>query len=105
MQDELVDESDRLLGAVDEIKRLESEKRRLPMSTPEFHRAAVRIERIARQVFGIARAQREVGEDLRSQHDESIDDQASERREASLVDPGLAAARGDEVAPGRERRR
>lgn len=79
MQAALVEESDRLLDAVDEIKRLESEKRRLPMSTPEFHRAASRIERMAREIFGIARAQREVGEALQSPHDESIEDEASER--------------------------
>ena len=73
----------------------ESEKRRLPMSTPEFHEAASRIERIARQVFGIARAQREVGEALQSQHDESIDDEARERD---------AKDRASAVS-GRERRR
>jgi hypothetical protein len=95
VQNALVEESDRLMSAVDEIKRLESEKRRLPMSTPEFHEAASRIERIARQVFGIARAQREVGEALQSQHDESIDDEARERD---------AKDRASAVS-GRERRR
>ena len=91
VQDALVDESDRLMSAVDEIKRLESEKRRLPMSTPEFHRAATKIERMARQVFGIARAQREVGEALQTQHDESIEDEAANRE--------VAGARSKTSAP------
>ena len=111
LQDALVEESDRLMSAVDEIKRLESEKRRLAMSTPEFHQAASRIERMARQVFGIAKAQREVGEALQSQHDESIEDEARDRD----PDPDRNADRdrdGDRdgaertsAAPGSERRR
>ena len=75
---ELVDTSDDLLKKVDEIRRLESEKRRLPMSTPEFHDMARRIERKAREVFGIARSQREVGEALRDQTSDSIDDEAAQ---------------------------
>jgi membrane-associated HD superfamily phosphohydrolase len=72
---EIQDDSDKLLRAVDEIRQLESEKRHLMMSTPEFHQTANRIERKAREVFGVAKAQREVGEALRTQS-ESIDDQA-----------------------------
>ena len=72
---EIQDDSDKLLRAVDEIRQLESEKRHLIMSTPEFHQTANRIERKAREVFGVAKAQREVGEALRTQS-ESIDDQA-----------------------------
>jgi hypothetical protein len=48
------------------------------MSSPEFHRAAEEIERKARAVFGIARAQREVGEALSERQGESIDDVAAE---------------------------
>ena len=72
---EIQDDSDELLRAVDEIRRLESEKRHLRMSTPEFHRTAARIERKAREVFGVAKAQREVGDALRTQS-ESIEEQA-----------------------------
>lgn len=74
---ELVDTSDDLLEKIEEIRRLESVKRRLPTSTPEFHDMARRIERKAREVFGIARSQREVGEALRDQKSESIDDEAA----------------------------
>jgi hypothetical protein len=75
---EIQDNSDDLLAAVDEIRRLESEKRQVPMSTPEFHEKATRIERKSRQVFGIARAQREVGDALRGPQSDSINDQAAE---------------------------
>ena len=74
----LENDSDQLLAAVDEIRKLESEKRHVQMSSPEFHRAAELIERKARAIFGIARAQREVGEALSETQDESIDDQAAE---------------------------
>ena len=94
VQDALVDESDRLMRAVDEIKRLESEKRRLPISTPEFHRVAARIERMARQVFGIAKAQREVGEALQSRHDESIEDEARDRDGAGRESAATGGDRG-----------
>ena len=73
---EIQDDSDKLLRAVDEIRQLESEKRHLVMSTPEFHQTANRIERKAREVFGVAKAQREVGEALRTQRSETIDSQA-----------------------------
>ena len=75
---EVQDDSDQLLAAVDEIRRLETEKRQVHMSSPEFHRAADLIERKARAVFGLARAQREVGEALTETQDESINDQAAE---------------------------
>ncbi len=78
---ELVDTSDDLLEKVEEIRRLESLKRRLPMSAPEFHDVARRIERRAREVFGIARSQREVGEALRDRKSESINDEAANEGE------------------------
>ena len=77
---EVEDTSNNLLAAVDEIRRLETDKRQVRMSSPEFHAAANAIERKARAVFGLARAQREVGEELTTQQEESIDDQAAEEQ-------------------------
>jgi hypothetical protein len=74
----LENDSDQLLAAVDEIRTLESRKRQVQMSSPEFHRAAEDIERKARAVFGIARAQREVGDALSEPQGESIDDRAAD---------------------------
>lgn len=105
VQNALVEESDRLMSAVDEIKRLESEKRRLAMSTPEFHEAAARIERMARQIFGLAKAQREVGEALQSQHDESIDDEARDRDQDREPDRDQDRDEPTAAASGREPRR
>jgi hypothetical protein len=75
---EIQDTSDDLLAAVDEIRRLESEKRQVRMSTPEFHEKAKRIERKSREVFGLAKAEREVGDALRGQQSDSINEQAAE---------------------------
>jgi len=81
---EIQDDSDKLLRAVDEIRALESEKRHLVMSTPEFHQIAARIERKAREVFGLAKAQREVGEALRAPEGETtIDSQARKEGDES----------------------
>ena len=79
---EIEDTSNDLLAAVDEIRRLEVDKRHVRMSTPEFHAAANAIERKSRAVFGLARSQREVGEQLTKQQAESIDDQAAEEQAA-----------------------
>ena len=71
------DDSDELLRTIDEIRELESQKREVPMSTPEFHEKADLIERKARVVFGLAKAQREVGEALSGPQEDSIDDVAA----------------------------
>ncbi len=60
---QLPDLSDALLSAADEVKRLETEKRKVPISTPDFHRLADRIEDEARRVFRIAGEEEEVGDD------------------------------------------
>ena len=74
------DTSNDLLAVVDEIRQLETDKRHVRMSSPEFHVAANAIERKSRAVFGLARSQREVGEQLTKQQDESIDDQSAEEQ-------------------------
>ena len=76
---DLQDDSDNLLASLEEIRRLETHKRQLRMSSPEFQTAANEVERKARAVFSLARAQREVGEEL-SAHDDSIDDQPARER-------------------------
>ena len=82
------DDSDELLGAIDDIRRLEREKREVRMSSPEFHRRANEIERVARTVFGLAQSEREHGEDLSQTQEETIEDEADDednldRRDAS----------------------
>ena len=78
LRDQIERDSDHLLTAVDEIRRLELEKRKVPMSTPEFHVRADDIERRSRAVFGLAAAEREHGEALSETQDRSIDDEAAE---------------------------
>jgi hypothetical protein len=71
-------DSDELLGAIDDIRRLERQKREVRMSSPEFHRRANEIERVARTVFGLAQSEREHGEDLSDTQENSIEDEADD---------------------------
>jgi hypothetical protein len=66
-------DSDELLAAVDEIKRLEREKRTEEMSSPRFHEMADEIERRARAVFRYAADELEAGEDLSRRQGQSIE--------------------------------
>lgn len=59
---ELSDTSDDLLSALDDLRRLESEKRGLPISTPRFHELADRIAERSRSIFRIARREQGLGE-------------------------------------------
>jgi len=57
-----VDEvSRRLLTRVDEVKRLESEKREHARSSDEFHELAGEVEQKARDVFRIAETESDLG--------------------------------------------
>jgi hypothetical protein len=56
-------DSDRLLGALDELKRMERRKRDEEFSTPEFHELADDVEDQAREVFRIASVEAADGED------------------------------------------
>jgi hypothetical protein len=49
--DELDATSRRLLNEIDELKRLELEKRRTARSSPEFHDLASKVDNAARHVF------------------------------------------------------
>ena len=87
-RDHIRNDSDDLLGAIDDIRRLEREKREVRMSTPGFHRRAEEIERVARTVFGLAQSEREHGDDLSETQDETIEDEGEgdrddDRRDAS----------------------
>jgi len=69
-------DSDDLLAAVDDIRRLELEKRKVPMSSPDFHARAQEIEQRSRLVFGLARKQEDDGRRLSRQQAQSIDNVA-----------------------------
>jgi hypothetical protein len=69
----LTERSNKILGAIDELRRLEEQKRQEPISTPDFHELAKEIEEKSRQVFRIAADQRKLGEAIPT-GDDSIDD-------------------------------
>ena len=54
--------SRRLLNEIDELKKLELEKRHTARSSPEFHELASKVETAARHVFDSAGKQADEGE-------------------------------------------
>jgi hypothetical protein len=50
-EDELAEDSERLLGEVEDLQRLESEKRREPISSPRFHELADAVAAKAREIM------------------------------------------------------
>jgi hypothetical protein len=76
---ELADESARILGAIEELREMETEKRSRPISTPGFHRLAEDITAKSREVFHIASVEERKGDES-PRGDETIDDVAQDRR-------------------------
>jgi len=70
---ELTDRSAQILGAIDDLHQMETEKRSQPISTPRFHRMAEDITRKSREVFRIAIDQEEIG-DQAQRGEQSIED-------------------------------
>ncbi|MFL5779004.1 MAG: hypothetical protein ACJ761_08695 [Chloroflexota bacterium] len=70
---QLRDRSDELIDAVDDLRRLEQEKRTEPISSDEFHDLADAVTRKSRSIFSIALDQEATGEDAESQ-DTTIDE-------------------------------
>ena len=61
--DELDATSRRLLNQIEELKRLELEKRRSARDSDEFKDLAAKVERVARDVFDATALQRSGGEE------------------------------------------
>lgn len=80
-------DSDELLDAVDELRRMERAKRTHDISSPEFHALADRIESQARRVFDVAAHENEEGDAL-DRMDTSID-------EVSVDGSGSSGADGE----------
>jgi hypothetical protein len=55
--------SQQILADLDEVKRLEKDKRRMARSSPEFHDAARAVERAARHVWEHADAEERIARD------------------------------------------
>jgi hypothetical protein len=78
---ELTGQSARILDAIDELRDIEVEKRKKPISTPEFHRLAEEVTHKSRDVFRIA-VDEELTGDQAPRGEEAIDDLDRERRAA-----------------------
>jgi hypothetical protein len=55
------DDSDALLEQMERLKRLETRKRQLEVSTPEFHEVADEVADTSREIFNIARDEAAAG--------------------------------------------
>jgi len=73
--------SKRLLGAAEDVQRLERRKRTTARSTPEFHSLADEIERKTREVFAVAARERDAGED-----DSPLESERAEREPGDWTD-------------------
>lgn len=79
---ELTRHSNEMLAAIDDLHGMESERRRLPISTPGFHRLADDITARSREVFRMARDEADEVDAIPT-GTETIDDIAEEDDEAS----------------------
>ena len=73
-REELRGNSDRLLAALDDIKSMEREKRTTEISSPPFHGLADAITDKSREVFRIAAAERDVGNEIEQPQGETTND-------------------------------
>lgn len=69
----LSEDSERLLDSLDELRSLEREKRREPISTPRFHALAEEVTEVASDIFREA-AREEADGNRPDRTDRSIDD-------------------------------
>ena len=83
-QRQLRDDSDDLMEALDDMKRMEVEKRDKEISTAEFHELADAIEDRSRDVFRIAADERRIG-DASPTTGDSIED-VRKTRESTAAD-------------------
>jgi hypothetical protein len=78
---ELSGRSTRMLEAIEDLRRMEVEKRNRPISTPEFHRLAERITRKSHEIFQSAVDQEGIGDDT-SRGEQTIEDINREKQAA-----------------------
>ena len=74
-QRRLGEDSERLLDALDELRSLEQEKRREPISTPRFHELAEQVTDVASEIF-------------RDASQEEDDGNRTERTDRTIEDAG-----------------
>jgi hypothetical protein len=77
---DLAKRSERMLDAIDELKRLEHDKRAETISTPPFHRLAEAVTQKSHEIFEMAYRQEALG-DATETTDVSIRDVEAERPE------------------------
>jgi hypothetical protein len=74
---DLAERSDALLDALNELRRLEAQKRREPISSPEFEDLAAKVEAKSQEIFRLAGEQARLGSEVGPTTD-SIEEVAAE---------------------------
>jgi hypothetical protein len=88
-KEQLRQESDDLMEAVDDVRRLERRRRTEAISTPRFHELGDRIEERSRDVFRLAQAEESTGNNIETS-DVTIEDVAAgTHRDEKTPDSGL----------------
>jgi hypothetical protein len=78
-KEQLRDVSDQLLREMEDLKELEREKRREPISSPQFNRLARVIEIKSRDIFRLASDEHALGEQIDPGDPETVNDVESDR--------------------------
>jgi hypothetical protein len=86
IEDRLDEDSERLLAAADELRKIEMEKRQAGLSSPKFHELAEVVEQKSRAVFRIATRQRQDGDRLSGPRDTTIAEIDRENEERRKTD-------------------
>ena len=73
------EDSDDLLDKMNRLKHLEERKRRLEVSTPEFHDAADAIADVSSQIFRLAHDERAAGDRIERRQGISTEDVEPDR--------------------------
>jgi hypothetical protein len=96
----LEEDSDALLAAVEDLRRLELEKREAPIASEGFHRRAKEIELRSRMIFGLAHEQEQVGRTFGETQEDSIEDVAREREDGASDDGAKSPPIEHSLEPG-----
>jgi hypothetical protein len=70
---DLARRSDKILEAIDDLRRIEKDKRAETISTPPFHRLAEAVTQKSREIFEMAYRQEAVGDATETTNESIID--------------------------------
>lgn len=73
------DDSDELLEKLNRLKELETRKRQLEVSTPEFHDAADAVADVSSEIFSLAHDEQAAGDQIERRQGVATEDVPTDR--------------------------